>query len=115
MIVFRHADPRFPFLWETASQPSGRWHAAGQGPAHYLADTPFGAWAELLRHEEITDTADLAGVRRAIFRYPFFILFLFLGQFNFQLVQLLKSVICHVFIDLILFLPLFLFQKILFC
>ncbi len=66
MIAFRHADPRFPFLWETPAQPAGRWHGAGDGPAHYLADTPYGAWAELLRHEEITDPADLAGVRRAL-------------------------------------------------
>jgi len=28
----------------------------------YFADTPSGAWAELLRHEEITDPADLAGI-----------------------------------------------------
>jgi hypothetical protein len=28
----------------------------------YFADTPTGAWAELLRHEEITDAADLAGI-----------------------------------------------------
>jgi len=32
----------------------------------YLADTPDGAWAEFLRHEEITDEADLAGVSRAL-------------------------------------------------
>ena len=64
MILFRHADPRFPFLWETASQPAGRWHAPGEGPVHYLADTPDGAWAEFLRHEEIRDPEDLAGIRR---------------------------------------------------
>ncbi len=28
----------------------------------YFADTPAGAWAELLRHEEITDPADLVGI-----------------------------------------------------
>ena len=66
MIVFRHADPRLPFLWESADQPSARWHEAGQGPAHYLADTPDGAWAEFLRHEEISDPTDLDGVRRAL-------------------------------------------------
>lgn len=66
MIFFRHADPRFGFLWETSEQPPGRWHAAGEGPAHYLADTPDGAWAELLRHEEIRDPQDLAGIRRAL-------------------------------------------------
>jgi hypothetical protein len=66
MIGFRQCDPRFPFLWEGSSQPAGRWHAEGEGPAHYFADTPDGAWAEFLRHEEITDPADLATIRRAI-------------------------------------------------
>ena len=66
MIVFRQADPRFPFLWGTADQPAGRWHADGDGPAHYYADTPVGAWAELLRHEEITDPADVRTLRRAM-------------------------------------------------
>lgn len=66
MIVFRHVDPRFPFLWESAAQPPGRWHDEGEGPVHYFADTPHGAWAELLRHEEIRDAEDLAGIRRAL-------------------------------------------------
>lgn len=64
MIVFRQADARYPFLWEDANQPAGRWHGPGEGPAHYFADTPDGAWAELLRHEEITDPADLATIQR---------------------------------------------------
>jgi hypothetical protein len=66
MIVFRQADPRYPFLWTDASQPAARWHAPGEGPAHYFADTPDGAWAELLRHEEITDAEDAATLRRAL-------------------------------------------------
>ncbi|HYO13273.1 MAG TPA: RES domain-containing protein [Thermoanaerobaculia bacterium] len=66
MIVFRHADSRFPFLWEDSTQPPARWHGEGEGPAHYFADTPDGAWAEFLRHEEIQDPADLAGIRRAL-------------------------------------------------
>ena len=66
MIAFRHADPSVPFLWEDASQPAGRWHAEGDGPAHYLAETPDAAWAEFLRHEEIRDEADLAGIERTI-------------------------------------------------
>ena len=66
MIAFRHADPRFPFLWEPSDQPPARWHGAGEGPVQYLADTPIGAWAEFLRHEEITDEATLATVSRAI-------------------------------------------------
>ncbi|WP_366522881.1 RES domain-containing protein [uncultured Nocardioides sp.] len=63
---FRHADPRQGFLWETADQPAARWHATGEGPAHYLADTPDGAWAEFLRHEHITDPDDLEGVARSL-------------------------------------------------
>jgi hypothetical protein len=66
MIVFRHVDSRFPFLWESDGQPGGRWHADGDGPVHYFADTPDGAWAEFLRHEEITEAEDLATIRRAL-------------------------------------------------
>jgi hypothetical protein len=66
MIVYRHADPRFPFLWEDAGQPPGRWHGPGEGPVQYFADTPDGAWAEFLRHEDITDEAELVNVRRAL-------------------------------------------------
>jgi hypothetical protein len=65
-IAFRHCDPRFPFLWQTAEQPAARWHGQGEGPANYFADTPNGAWAEFLRHEGITDAADLAGVQRSL-------------------------------------------------
>lgn len=63
---FRNADHRFPFLWEDPSQPPARWHGTGEGPAQYLADTPDGAWAEFLRHEEISDPRDLTGVERDI-------------------------------------------------
>jgi hypothetical protein len=66
MMVFRQVDARYPFLWEDARQPAGRWHAEGEGPAHYFADTPDGAWAEFLRHEEITDAEDLATIRRQL-------------------------------------------------
>lgn len=66
MIVYRRCAGAFPFLWETNDQPAARWHGEGEGPAHYFADTPDGAWAEFLRHEHITDPEDLAGVREAV-------------------------------------------------
>jgi hypothetical protein len=66
MIGFRQVDRRYPFLWEDSRQPAGRWHAQGEGPAHYIADTPDGAWAEFLRHEEITDPDDLPTIRRQL-------------------------------------------------
>jgi RES domain-containing protein len=65
VIVFRVCDSRFPFLWtlsDGARQRPARWHGEGEGPVQYFADTPPGAWSELLRHEEITDPADLAGI-----------------------------------------------------
>jgi hypothetical protein len=66
MTVYRHADPRFPFLWESANQPPARWNRADDGPVQYFADTPDGAWAEFLRHEGITDKSELVNVRRAL-------------------------------------------------
>ncbi len=63
---FRSCDPAYAFLWESDEQPPARWHGRGRGPVHYLADTPAGAWAELIRHEAITDEGDLADVRRAL-------------------------------------------------
>ena len=65
MIVFRVCDSRFPFLWTLGDkdrQRPARWHGEGEGPVQYFADTPPGAWSELLRHEEITDPADLEGI-----------------------------------------------------
>jgi len=66
MMAFRHADGRFPFLWEGAGQPAARWNAMGDEPVQYFADTPDGAWAEFLRHEEITAAEDLATIRRVL-------------------------------------------------
>lgn len=66
VILYRHNDSRFPFLWEDSRQPAGRWHNDGEGPAQYFSDTPGGAWAEFLRHEEIVEVADLEGVSRAL-------------------------------------------------
>ena len=65
MIAFRHADPRFPFLREDSSQSTGRWNAPGE-LTHYFCDTPDGAWAEFLRHEEIDDPQDIPTIRRAL-------------------------------------------------
>ena len=66
MVLFRHGDPRFPFLWESGPQPPARWHTSQDAPCSYYADTPDGAWAELLRHEGITAEEDLAGIARRL-------------------------------------------------
>ena len=67
MILFRRAPSGYPFLWESgAEQPAGRWNATGSGPTQYFADTPDGAWAETIRHLEITDPIDLTGIRETL-------------------------------------------------
>jgi len=66
VIVYRHADPRFPFLSEGAGQPAARWHGEGEGPVQYFADTPDGAWAEFLRHEGINAESEIVNIRRAL-------------------------------------------------
>ncbi len=67
MILFRRVPDGLPFLWERRqAQPPGRWHRAGDGPVQYLADTPDGAWAEFVRHEEIVDAEDLATIRGTV-------------------------------------------------
>lgn len=58
-VWFRQADERFPFFHESPAQAPGRWHGAGEGPAQYLADTPDGAWAEHIRHEDLVTREDL--------------------------------------------------------
>ena len=63
---FRVCDRRYPFLWSGAGQGSGRWNRTGDQPVHYLASTPTVAWAEWIRHQEITDPGDLAGVAAAL-------------------------------------------------
>ncbi len=63
MILFRLAHAAYPFLWESPDQPAARWHSDGEGPVHYFSTTADGAWAELLRHEEIMDEDDLAGLQ----------------------------------------------------
>jgi hypothetical protein len=66
VIAFRHCDSRFPFLSAAATQPPARWNGPSEGPVNYFADTPVGAWAEFLRHEGITNAADLSGVARSL-------------------------------------------------
>lgn len=66
MIVFRNCDIDVPFFWEIDRQPGGRWHAPGEGPVQYTSSTASAAWAEFLRHNGVSDPADLPGIERAI-------------------------------------------------
>ncbi len=63
---FRVCDRHHPFLWTKPGQSTGRWNRAGDQPVHYLASTPIVAWAEWIRHQEIHEPDDLAGVAAAL-------------------------------------------------
>ena len=63
---FRVCDRRYSFLWQSAGQRAGRWNRDGDEPVHYLANTPTVAWAEWIRHQDIEDPADLAGVAASL-------------------------------------------------
>ncbi len=66
---YRHTSPEWPPLVHSAGEPrpsqeSGRWHKHGEGYAQYLAESPAGAWAELVRYYEIRSSAFAAEQRR---------------------------------------------------
>ena len=63
---FRVCDRRTSFLWQSVGQQAGRWNRDGDEPVHYLANTPTVAWAEWIRHQDIEDPADLAGVAASL-------------------------------------------------
>lgn len=63
---YRVCDGQYPFLWNTTSQPAARWHDSATAPTQYLADSPEGAWAEVLRHADIRETEDVGDVERSV-------------------------------------------------
>jgi RES domain len=60
-IVYRYSSYDTPFWVRENSQP-GRWHTRGDGPTQYLAASTDGAWAELIRREELTTEDEVAMV-----------------------------------------------------
>jgi RES domain-containing protein len=58
-VYFRYSSYDVPF-WARANTTDERWHCAGDGPTQYLSATPDGAWAELIRNENLRSETDLA-------------------------------------------------------
>ncbi len=56
---FRYSSYDVP-LWVRANTTDERWHSAGDGPTQYLSATADGAWAELIRNENLRSEADLS-------------------------------------------------------
>lgn len=65
-VMYRVCNHLFPFLWHTPAQPAARWHALEDGPVQYLADSPEGAWAEVLRHAEATTPDEVLEQQRSV-------------------------------------------------
>ena len=59
--VYRYSDYDTPFWVRPNSEP-GRWHAAGDAATQYFSQSLEGAWAELIRAEELTTEDDVAMV-----------------------------------------------------
>lgn len=60
-IVHRYSSYDTPF-WARENSRPGRWHAAGDGPTQYMSLSTDGAWAELIRREELHSEAEVAMV-----------------------------------------------------
>lgn len=61
-VAFRYSNYDTPFWVRPNSEP-GRWHTAGDGATQYLSTTVDGAWAELVRAEELHSEQEMALVR----------------------------------------------------
>lgn len=64
---FRYSSYDVPF-WARPNTTDERWHGAGDGPTQYLSATPDGAWAELIRNENLRSEADLALVQMPLWQ-----------------------------------------------
>lgn len=60
-IAHRYSSYDTPF-WARENTLPGRWHVPGDGATQYLSRSTDGAWAELIRHEELTTEDEVAMV-----------------------------------------------------
>jgi hypothetical protein len=60
-IAHRYSSYDTPF-WVRENSQEGRWHCSGDGPTQYLSLSTDGAWAELIRNEELRAEDEVAMV-----------------------------------------------------
>jgi RES domain-containing protein len=65
VIAWRYSNYDTPF-WARPNTRDGRWNTAGEVSVQYLAMEPNGAWAELIRAEELRSEDEVATVRMPI-------------------------------------------------
>jgi len=64
-IAWRYSNYDTPF-WARNNTRDGRWSTGGEASVQYLAMEPNGAWAELIRSEELRSEEEVSTVRIAI-------------------------------------------------
>jgi len=62
VIAWRYSNYDTPF-WARNNTRDGRWNTADEASVQYLAMEPNGAWAELIRAEELRSEEEVATVR----------------------------------------------------
>jgi hypothetical protein len=66
-VYFRYSNYDVPF-WVRANTTDERWHRSGDGSTQYLSATADGAWAELIRNEDLRSDDELALVRMPLWQ-----------------------------------------------
>jgi RES domain len=66
-VCIRYSDYDTPF-WARANTKPGRWHGIGDGPTQYLSLTTDGAWADLIRSEDLRTAEELKLVRMQLWQ-----------------------------------------------
>jgi RES domain-containing protein len=57
--TYRYSSYDTP-LWTRPNSEAGRWHSPEDGPTQYLSMTTDGAWADLIRHEELSSEYEVS-------------------------------------------------------
>ncbi len=65
LVGFRYSSYDIPF-WVRPNTRAGRWNREGDDPTQYWSLTAEGAWAELIRHEDLRSERELDLVRMSI-------------------------------------------------
>jgi hypothetical protein len=66
-VYIRYSDYDTPF-WARPNTKPGRWHSVGDGPTQYLSVTTDGAWADLIRTEDLRTADELQLVRMQLWQ-----------------------------------------------
>ncbi len=64
---YRYSSYDVPF-WVRPNTTDERWHHAGDGPTQYMSATADGAWAELIRNENLRSESDLSLVNMPLWQ-----------------------------------------------